>query len=221
MSVLLPENLYIPPAHIESVASELGLQEEAARAVLLVSAQDLQKTYSSGKNKTYWTNTELLALNVLLMNRCLRKKQTEQALDDVEQWEIVLQDLPNRLHKMLTETKYSAFKEYIAKMKAEIKSSLHWSAMKNALTSCKSWSDQLQQHDSKVSVASDEEQLHRMFMSLRTQLPAAVQATMSKRLELALQEMESVTKSSAPAPAPAPSPASSPAAPAAVKPVQL
>jgi hypothetical protein len=184
----MPDGLYMPEADIEQLAQDTHKTFDETRNAVLTAAADLHKLYSSGGSKSYWSPAELVAINVLFVNRCMRRSVAERAVSDLNTWEAVMEPFPDRLHKMLTEKKYTAFKEYIAKMKRDVTAmaAKGWETMRVLVQKCKNWADATP----KTFDTPEDEQMHKMFSNMRTQLPQQLQDMLSKRLELCLNEME-------------------------------
>jgi hypothetical protein len=183
----LPENFYLPAGHVDQLATELSKSYEEARAALLERATKLHMIYGQGGSMgKYWNSLDLAALNALLMNRTLRRKDAERAAKDLDHWEMVMQSFPDRLHRILTETKFSAFQAYIQKARDEITME-HWPSFRVLVEKCKKWSEA---KEAPKEFEQDDEQLYKMMTNMRSQLSAQIQQMVPKRLELALKEID-------------------------------
>ena len=86
----LPSSLYVPAGETEHIATTTGLSMDVVRGNILKSAQSIFEIYSDNGSKSFWNETELSALHVLLANRCLRKRDAAAAAADVSIFEKIL-----------------------------------------------------------------------------------------------------------------------------------
>lgn len=182
------ENIYVPQGQLEQIAAEHGKTTEEARNVIMDSAVELIQIYSNGGSKSFWNSTELVALNALLLNKCLRKKDAHAATADVERFENVLSPFVPRLEHVLVEKKFSNFKTYLADIHKEIGNE-HTLTLKLLFEKCRNWALAKQPV---VTETRDDETLLKKFLGVCKTNNIDPTLVASKRLEYAAQELSKI-----------------------------
>jgi hypothetical protein len=192
------ENLFVPQGQIDQLAYELGKTEDEALADILKSASSLITKYSSGgdRRKLFWSNVELTALNALLFNRCLRRKDAETAASDVERFEKLFEVFGERLKQLINERKYSQFQGAVQKYYEDAAQQQSVSALLWALEKCKAWRDS----KSVVLQGDDETALFAVFTAVCSSIAPDMQSNISKRLEYTIAEISKLTPTPLPPP---------------------
>ena len=195
-------NLYVPDGHVDQLAYELGKPAEQAQTAVLESAQALLTTYASPnkQRKLFWTNVDMVALNALMLNRCMRRKDAEAAARDVERFEAVLEPLGERLKNLINERKYSQFQATIKAFEQLGHDNLL--TFKWSLEKCKHFREE----KAVVLKNADEDELYKIFTRVCAEVAPDMQANVGKRLEYAIVEftklLEQLQKSTTASPSP-------------------
>jgi hypothetical protein len=184
------DNLYVPPAQVEELAAELGKKEDETRKLILENAVKLADVYNANGSKSFWTNSELCALNVLLLNKCLQRKDAETATNDVERFELVLQPFADRLEYLLSEKKFASFQRYIAEVHDEIGID-NFKFFKQLVEKCKVW---LASKTAVIPETPDDATLYKQFMNVCKKLGTKCSEVAPKRLDFVISEMDKVIK---------------------------
>lgn len=184
------ENLYLPPAQVEELAGDLGRNEPDTRKLVLEQVVKLADLYSANGSKSFWNNTELCALNVLLLNKCLVRKDAEAATNDVERFELVLQPFAERLEYLLSEKKFQHFQRYVNEIYDEVGLE-YFKIFKQVIEKCKGW---INSKTPVVTETADDAMLYKMFQSVLKQVGTKTAELAPKRLDFVLTEIDKVIK---------------------------
>ena len=170
---------------------DAGPPRNNTRDLLLDQADEIFETYTAGESKSFRSEVDLAALDILLLNKSLKRKDAEAATSDIELWEKVLKPFPETVRKLVSERKWSSFKAEVAAQVKTVGPTLALTT-RQLLEKCKDWKEL--KEEPRDFESKDDETLYEGFAATCKALPAEVRDIVSKRLKFAVTAYDEAIK---------------------------